>query len=1501
MSDWSDLAEPVAAAPAAESSWGDLAEPVADAAPIEDQASRTLQRENRALAENTPDQVQRGVANNRVPMSFGENFKQAFSNVSWKNNMFIRLGDYLTNRAQAQEQLQREYDAGVADGSITESRNKWLTPEKVDKLYKAQYTKLGEKPDVPWSELPKKAYDAATSNPGQFFGGMAAAMVEDPQLLWMPELGLTAGVAKAGKAAQAAVRSVEGGAVMGVQSAAVNTVKQLQETGEVHGKEVAQEGATGFVTGTGIIAAAHVVTGIAQAGAAVAAKRKGATIDKATADKIEASMKDKVDAGVSPFEALRQTLEETGWKKEEAAAIVDAVEPQVAKLVEPEKTNATEAGVKQEGSVGEHQGVEGERPATEAGGGDSVVERAPEVKAEEVKQAEVEQPPALKPNEPLPPLEFEKVEVPTEVAGTGKYSDGSPWRRSYETVERTDGSFALVRRVTDADGTRVEYLGPDGEWVKGSPARTTAFGAHAEKSAPTGFKRAEDALAFARDDLGPKQTVETPKLDTKTLPPLKEGEWYHFTRKPGTTDLKVSSANKGNARGEALYLAKDADVAMAHEAPRKDRQGNLGPKVEGELTKTVPGPEIESRLFDESKIFTRDEAKAVLTNAGFLPEEAATMLANKQKISGESLYKILKREFGDVEHAKEQLKAQGYTGNLFKDAAGHQFAAVFQDLKAEPVRRGGNQAGFADPKVLASIGLAGIGGLGVYALTGGDLYKSVAAAVGAGALPFAARIVGRIGRGTAQVVRELTKDTRFPVKHIFRDYARDIGVANYAVDVWGRSVMAMLKGEPDIKASFKKIRDFTQGYRDMELSPREAAAAQELRRFLDYMGEKGMEGKVLRNMIEDYLPGLYQKQPFQKWSDIYDAIVQNGGLRSNMTGMSPRSRHNLHKVIPDYRTMERLIADGTLKLVPLTDNPFEMAAIYAKSMNKSIANRKLIDTLKKTPGPAGYADGTPIPLVVDITTAGAEARIWQAMAIMRDKMDLPKETTDLMAKFAILTAPKDYVHLQHPALEGVRMHKDLVPSMEMLFDTSNPHSIPGKIERGAFATSMAAKSALFSFSLFHAGSLAQVGLAQGLRRPSFWKNIPGAYRATMGTHFAPEMKRAIEAGVTLGKSVNDVDPSFMQKAFNLTAKYAGDLPLAGPVLKAGIEIPKAAHKWMNHFLWDQVHPTLKLASFMTEEAAFARKHPEVTGEAHAKAMREIATGVNDLYGGINWFEMANNVDSAMARNLAVGLFSPKGRRLQQTLLLAPDWNIAAIRAWTEGMQATGAGLTMGKGISRRASDSMYRSYLFMSALTYLGAAYWLQKKLTGESLWDKEDWSVVDMGDGRKIQLNKHFMEGVHLVTDPKRFLLNKLGYVPKESLDQMMGKEYLTTDKTGQVGGPPMEGSRVGHALRNLITPIGATTISDPLAFAAGMIGLPVHGSSYEKREADAPARVESSLDRRAREAARRAKESGKDPEQARQRTIDRLEKDKLKAQESVRRNAAKDEAKREANRAKQ
>ena len=106
---------------------------------------------------------------------------------------------------------------------------------------------------------------------------------------------------------------------------------------------------------------------------------------------------------------------------------------------------------------------------------------------------------------------------------------------------------------------------------------------------------------------------------------------------------------------------------------------------------------------------------------------------------------------------------------------------------------------------------------------------------------------------------------------------------------------------------------------------------------------------------------------------------------------------------------------------------------------------------------------------------------------------------------------------------------------------------------------------------------------------------------------------------------------------------------------------------------------------------------------------------------------------------------------------------------------------------------------------------------------------MVDLGDGRKLQLSKHFMEPIHWLLKPGQQALNKLGYVPKQALEQALNQQYLSTK-----GAPKIEGGamgRVEHALGGAMPITGQQAFENGVMPAlSGFFGFPVYGKTEEQ-----------------------------------------------------------------------
>jgi hypothetical protein len=1485
-------------------------------------------------------------------------FTTAFGPLNLNNNMFVKLNDYWQSLKGISAAQNEEWGKQVQNGQTKLSFEDWLdkpenspiniyqaekgTPDTSANFSQASKEMVNSAMAHPAALLGavlgglKEMVNSAMAHPAALLGAVLGSLKDDPELLIQPELGLAGKLAEAGKIAEAVGRGVEGAANMGAQSAAISAAQQLKATGGVQGAPTAVAGALGAATGFAMMGT-HAALESLNATAMSLGKRiitDGKPMSPQMSAAIDTNFNNSIVGGKSPTDAFVATMKQFGMDPTKAEDIGDVLG--TAEAVLKESKDATQQqGPKDTGGNAED---------VRAGQGDDGVLRQPGVGADQAGGGSIAS--KNQSTDPGPPDQSQLDQ--TEVGGTTlpKIEDIPKPTDLSQPIDFTPSGKKLApirSEVPDENGNIDPRLHPDEYFhttdTPGITELDPAFSkpgnkygdavsltkdyalsrAHKPTSIVDGELRETDPNAgetqiatFDRSNtfdtdkmfppgqadaiLGAPKNAAGEALPPRTLPTSGATIWKQLVKKLGGKNEAKAHLQQMGFNGVSED-AGDTVHSWVKVASRPNDIGFMPVKERMPNTKVVDATGEPKVLYHGTDgAFARHRRGAVFATDDPAAAHSYAMAGGTNKspnirptymnlenpkhfdAQGKSFWGQGNDNFSTT-LALHQAIEEGHDGAIIhnlRDAAGEgedvKPSTVYIAKSAKQVYTAmGKQAGFADPKQLAAIGLAGLAGAGVYALTG-DKWKAVAAAAAAGLLPFARSIVSRVRIGNVRII-DAMKDQRVNTKAIFRDNAFQRTIAIRAADNWQRATTAMLKGEPDIKASMTRVRDYVQGHRDVPLSPRELATAGEVTRFLDTVGQRGLDAKVLRNTIEDYLPGLYQQKPFKSVTDLVDALTQNDAYRGNYTGMSLGSKHAMQKIIPDYRTVDRLVASGKLDVIPLTHDPMEMAALYAKSLAKTISNKTLIDTLKKTPGPDfklnAQGDKIAQPLVLPITPTDAAAKILQTLAIVGKQFDLPVETMEMMKKFAVMSAPKDYVPISHPALEGMRVHQDVAGPLKLLFDTNDP----GVITKSMLATSMLAKTALFSFSLFHAGSLglnvASLAAASPIR---MWRGLAGARAALLDTAFHPELVDAMKAGLMMAHRMDDVDPSVFQRALNLADAYVSSIP-GGRVLSM---LPKGvayAQKAINHFMWEVLHPTLKLGTFMAERARWQDQLASGTAKVtdHDTAMRQIATGVNDIYGGLNWFELANNVDSNMARQVATALFSPQGRRWQQILMLAPDWNIAALRTWYGGAKAAAP------GIDPKASDHLYKTYLMSSALMYLGAAYGLQKYYTGENLWDKDDWSYVDMGDGRKIQLNKHFMEGIHMLTSPSKFIINKMGYLPKEAMAQLFGRDYVTYNSTTGSIGPPMADKsvlgRAEHAAKALVSPITVSNLGDPASAASGFFGVPIYGKNYAAQ---------------ATEAGEKAEEAGKTPAQ-----VSRAEKSVLKRQ-------ARDDAKREANREK-
>jgi hypothetical protein len=1472
-----------AAAPSATSStpaWMSAPE-VATPADTTDQVSRRAQQDARA-AETNQDQTDRGVANGRLAPSFTDQLAEPWHGETmgslFKQNAFIRLGTYLQRKAELSTELEGKLDDDPKAPTDRLQRQTYLN-DQVDAEYKKRYAKE-QTPDIEWSKLPKQVVKAVTDNPAGFVSQLVKGFVVDPEMLFNPELGAARAVTGVGKAAQvarSAARSAEVGATMGAQSAGISAAQQLEETGDVSGTKVAQEGATGAAMGVTLMGGIEAAKVAADVGIRAVAARKGATVSKEVKAEIDTAIDTAVASGTSPTDALIATLKKHGMAEGEAEHMAAAIEP-TQKPKEASNATDTEG---QEGQAGNDQGVRSEE-------GDAGVLRDGEQGQGEGagQEAQGQVAPKARTLDGIKALAKDHGILMEEADSGFHASDGS-----VAYIPSANADPALLHGANreqvaahELGHALLQKWGMNGD-IKGPPFAElrkqlrdvsrelfpSKWAAHPDHMAKSGELMADGIAAWlqhpelrprlseldrwlggrlgdldrprAPGDLPPLEfTKEPAPPQSKEAPVARapdDGTWFHYTREPGVRELDPAKSNPGNARGPGVYLSKDASYSGSHKAPRKDKQGNLAAESQpGELLTTKLEPTREARLFDEGTMLSPDEARGLLSDAGMENTEIGQVLGRMKAVSGKRVNAALNKFFGgEWRHSNAFLKEKGYTGVKFADAQGRQLASVWDKTKAEPPGDWGKQAGRIDPKMLAALGLASIGGMGVYALTG-DKSKAIGVAAAMGLLPFAKGIVSRLGKGVAAIDRAIGTDRRFDTKQVFRDYYRNPGA-----ELRGRRVEARHGGDAERGARHQGLlraypRLHARAPRHARSTPQEAGRGGRAAQVPRPHGASAAGRRRAACADRELSAGPVPEEAVPIVARHSRRHRARGWFRGNYTGMSPTSKHALQKVIPDYRTVDALIKAGQARPGAAHRQPVrDGGAVRQGAQQDDRQQEAHRDAARHTPGrdaPTTRAtwcrcrSSCPSPPVTRRrasrrATRFERSRCSRTILAEQDKM---RDLEPLRHhERAAATTCRSSTRARGPArAQGHRRAAEAAVR----------HVRPGRDARALYALSMAAKSALFSFSLFHAGALATVAGTMALTRPRCGARLPEARGDGHGHAVPPEVAHWLEHGLTLFHHVQDVDPSFFQRAAQPRREVRRGVARSTPACRPWPRSRASGSRTRRSttFMWARcTRRSSSQPRWPRRSAGWRRTRPATDGQG----------GARDRH----------RRERPVRRHQLVRAGQQRAGRCRAhvaTALFAAGAPLAADHAALPRLAArVGARLERGRqgampGLDAKASDSLYRSYLLMSGLTYLGLAQMLQQHYTKENIWEKDDWTYVDMGDGRRIQLNKHFMEVPHLISDPVKFMLNKLNYMPKETLAQVFSKEYLTHKANAKGGddfyGPPMKDrsatGRVVHAAKALVSPITVQNLfEDPAKAVSGFFGIPVYGSTFEQQAA--------------------------------------------------------------------
>lgn len=563
------------------------------------------------------------------------------------------------------------------------------------------------------------------------------------------------------------------------------------------------------------------------------------------------------------------------------------------------------------------------------------------------------------------------------------------------------------------------------------------------------------------------------------------------------------------------------------------------------------------------------------------------------------------------------------------------------------------------------------------------------------------------------------------------------------------------------------------------LTGNDLRAAQAFRGFMDSYGQAAKNAGVLQDFVENYVTHIVEREnlPRTKIQETMDALFGTGEKKG---GFQPNTRFAKERKYATFSELQNALAGSDLKLK--TKDIADIIDNYGRSMGKAIENKTLLNSLEaaKQPQPGGS------PYIMPVKDA-----------------------------------PASYKTINNSQMRGMAVHPELADPLKFVMENDDP----GAIRAGLTALSTAQKRLAVSGSLFHASNLinAYIG-ANGLNSLRGAKPINAALQAFRNGGAGDVVDTLIRGGLKL-ETPMEYQPTALATVGSMADHLVDRLTgVNKPVFEKTLgSLEKIQKQTFDKLTWDYLHTGMKLATAMRAYEKLTLKNPKMPKEEVA---RQVASFTNDTFGGLDWYRVATETQSQLARKIALNALNPKGRSILQIGMFAPDWTMSTFRSLYKALPGS---------TSMPLTQRLHQHYALRTGLIYATLMNGYNMTTSGHPIWDNKDPTKIEYADGTTQQVAKHAMEGAEWLHNPRRTALHKLGFAVKTPAELLFGKEYLS--ETGQA--PPIQ-SRTAHIL-NEFAPIplqqdgtpGRTTEEMVKRAALGVVGLPVYNMTAEEKAA--------------------------------------------------------------------
>ncbi|RMH12600.1 MAG: hypothetical protein D6698_15150 [Gammaproteobacteria bacterium] len=248
---------------------------------------------------------------------------------------------------------------------------------------------------------------------------------------------------------------------------------------------------------------------------------------------------------------------------------------------------------------------------------------------------------------------------------------------------------------------------------------------------------------------------------------------------------------------------------------------------------------------------------------------------------------------------------------------------------------------------------------------------------------------------------------------------------------------------------------------------------------------------------------------------------------------------------------------------------------------------------------------------------------------------------------------------------------------------------------------------------------------------------------------------------------NDEIYSGLASLQGIVDKYMPE-SIAKGAMKKGMSTATKINKAIDVLMWYRLMAGAKLIVFEREleKAIIANsKLPLEKQKSQHELAKMAGQFVNDAFGGQNWRRLAENVDNAFGRKWAAAMASENGMKWANLVMFAPDWTVSNLRVLAKVFP----------GIEKDPiARKMYQRYALRAAIYYATIGAGIQMMLTGKPIWENDDPTKLDLGDGRTMTFSKQVMEPFHWVKNPIHEATVKQSSLLKGIEEQVLNKEYI-------------------------------------------------------------------------------------------------------------------------------